>query len=111
MISTPRSNASKPSTGVSQGFVAAAEAHGIEVLITADHGNAEKMRTGSDNIHTAHTSNVVPLIYIGRNAEIADGGCLSDLAPTMLNLMDLPIPQEMTGRTLVRVHGGEKDAA
>ena len=75
---------------------------GGECLITADHGNAEKMmdeETGQ--AHTAHTNLPVPLIYFGRKAEVAEGGKLSDLAPTMLTLMGLPVPPEMTGKPLM----------
>ncbi|MBF0263712.1 MAG: 2,3-bisphosphoglycerate-independent phosphoglycerate mutase [Gammaproteobacteria bacterium] len=75
---------------------------GGELLITADHGNAEKMlndETGQP--HTAHTINPVPLIYIGRKAEIASTGALSDIAPTMLTLLGLDIPEEMNGRSLL----------
>jgi 2,3-bisphosphoglycerate-independent phosphoglycerate mutase len=82
--------------------VAAARAAGGEVLITADHGNAEKMydeTTGQ--AHTAHTLNRVPCLYVGRPAVIADGGALQDLAPTLLRLMGVPQPAEMTGRPLV----------
>ncbi len=75
---------------------------GGEVLITADHGNAEQMidRT-THQAHTAHTLNPVPFIYIGRKAKIASSGALQDIAPTMLSLMGLPQPQEMTGKPLV----------
>ena len=75
---------------------------GGEVLVTADHGNAEQMidRT-THQAHTAHTLNLVPFIYIGRKAKIADIGALQDIAPTMLSLMGLPQPQEMTGKPLV----------
>ncbi|MBL1259745.1 MAG: 2,3-bisphosphoglycerate-independent phosphoglycerate mutase [Thiotrichaceae bacterium] len=79
-------------------------AAGGELLITADHGNAEKMsddKTGQ--AHTAHTANPVPLLYIGRDAEISDGGSLSDIAPTMLYLMGLEKPTEMTGRSLLKL--------
>jgi 2,3-bisphosphoglycerate-independent phosphoglycerate mutase len=79
-------------------------AAGGELLITADHGNAEKMadeKTGQ--AHTAHTANPVPLLYIGRDAEISDNGSLSDIAPTMLYLMGLEQPAEMTGRSLLRL--------
>jgi len=84
----------------------AARAAGMEILITADHGNAEKMREVSTKkvvgqTHTAHTSNPVPLVYIGREATMANEGTLSDIAPTMLGIMGLPIPAEMTGRPLV----------
>lgn len=96
-------------------LAAAAEA-GMEVLITADHGNAEKMRTDtttqqSAQAHTAHTSNLVPLIYVGRAADMASGGCLSDIAPTMLSLMGLEIPDEMTGRPLISLKDSEQYAA
>jgi 2,3-bisphosphoglycerate-independent phosphoglycerate mutase len=73
-----------------------------ECLITADHGNAERMlNTETGQPHTAHTSNPVPLIYVGRKAELASAGALSDIAPTLLNLMGLEIPEEMNGRSLV----------
>jgi 2,3-bisphosphoglycerate-independent phosphoglycerate mutase len=97
-------------------IVAAAQANGLEVLITADHGNAEKMCSdagGSDacDPHTAHTSNLVPLIYVGRQGEISANGCLSDIAPTMLALMGLPKPQEMTGRALITLKDKAQVAA
>lgn len=75
---------------------------GGEVLITADHGNAELMLDESTGqAHTAHTCNPVPFIYLGRDAEMTEAGALSDIAPTMLYLMDLEIPSEMNGRSLV----------
>ena len=75
---------------------------GGEVLITADHGNAEMMHDPSTGQpHTAHTLNVVPFVYVGRPARLAAGGELKDVAPTMLALMGLPQPAEMTGRSLV----------
>ena len=75
---------------------------GGEVLITADHGNAETMRDEeSQQPHTAHTLNLVPLLYIGRKAQIADGGALQDVAPTLLAMMGLPKPAAMTGRSLL----------
>jgi len=73
-----------------------------ECLITADHGNAEQMidpETGG--IHTAHTNLPVPFIYVGRDAEMATGGRLCDIAPTMLKLMDMEIPAEMSGTPLI----------
>ncbi len=74
---------------------------GGECLITADHGNAEQMSDHeSGQAHTAHTSCPVPLIYVGRPAKAAKKGILSDIAPTMLRLMDLDIPAEMTGHSL-----------
>ena len=75
-----------------------------EMIITADHGNAEMMFNKATNeIHTAHTNNLVPLIFVGRKADIApiDQGALSDIAPSLLMLMDLDIPEEMTGKSLI----------
>jgi 2,3-bisphosphoglycerate-independent phosphoglycerate mutase len=73
-----------------------------ECLITADHGNAEQMLDSvSGQAHTAHTCEPVPLIYIGRKAQVATTGALSDLSPTILNLMGLPQPKEMTGVNLM----------
>lgn len=76
---------------------------GGEILITADHGNAERMfDPHSGQAHTAHTCDPVPFIYIGRPAKIADfNGKLSDIAPTMLHLLGLPIPVAMTGKPLL----------
>jgi 2,3-bisphosphoglycerate-independent phosphoglycerate mutase len=51
--------------------------------------------------HTAHTLNLVPLLYVGRKAKIADGGALQDVAPTLLEMMGLPRPPEMTGKPLL----------
>ena len=77
---------------------------GGELLITADHGNAEMMHDGdTGQMHTAHTLNRVPLVYVGRQAVIAEGGALADIAPTMLALLGLPQPPEMTGRSLLIV--------
>ncbi|MDH5285905.1 MAG: 2,3-bisphosphoglycerate-independent phosphoglycerate mutase [Betaproteobacteria bacterium] len=84
--------------------VAAAREAGGEVVITADHGNAEKMRDdATQQAHTAHTLNVVPFIYVGRpGARVRSGGALQDVAPTLLAMMELPQPAEMTGRSLVQ---------
>lgn len=79
---------------------------GGEVLITADHGNAEQMLDRSTHqAHTAHTLNLVPLMYIGRKASIADSGsgALQDIAPTLLSMMGLPQPKEMTGKPLITI--------
>jgi len=75
---------------------------GGEVLITADHGNAEQMidRT-THQAHTAHTLNLVPFIYVGRKAGIANSGALQDIVPSILTLMGLPQPEEMTGKPLI----------
>jgi 2,3-bisphosphoglycerate-independent phosphoglycerate mutase len=79
---------------------------GGEVLITADHGNAEMMHDpATGQPHTAHTLNVVPLVYVGRPAQLATGGELKDIAPTLLAMMGLPQPTEMTGRSLLAPAG------
>ncbi|MGL4727053.1 MAG: 2,3-bisphosphoglycerate-independent phosphoglycerate mutase [Scandinavium sp.] len=80
----------------------AVESVGGQLLITADHGNAEQMRDPSTGqAHTAHTNLPVPLIYVGGKAvKAVEGGKLSDIAPTMLTLMGMEIPQEMTGKPL-----------
>ena len=77
---------------------------GGEMIVTADHGNAELMlNEETGQAHTAHTSNPVPLIFAGRSAKCAEQGTLSDIAPTMLTLMDLPIPAEMSSHLLVEL--------
>lgn len=77
---------------------------GGECLITADHGNAEQMLDPiSGQAHTAHTCGPVPLIYIGRKAIPAATGTLSDISPTLLNMMGIEQPKEMTGSTLMKI--------
>ncbi|HWZ85497.1 MAG TPA: 2,3-bisphosphoglycerate-independent phosphoglycerate mutase [Thermoanaerobaculia bacterium] len=74
---------------------------GVLLMMTADHGNAEQMVdpvTGAP--HTAHTSNPVPFILCGSPGSLADGGALSDVAPTLLGVQNLEAPAEMTGRDL-----------
>ena len=83
--------------------VSALERVGGQAIITADHGNAEKMRdpeTGQP--HTAHTNDPVPCVYIGpHTVRITETkGVLADVAPTLLHLMNETIPQEMTGTLL-----------
>jgi 2,3-bisphosphoglycerate-independent phosphoglycerate mutase len=86
---------------------AVAQAGGA-LLVTADHGNCEMMRdpeTGGP--HTAHTLNPVPFFLVGaRNRMLVKEGRLADIAPTLLELMDLPKPQEMTGASLLRGNEG-----
>jgi len=78
------------------------QACGGEVLITADHGNAETMMdTTTQQAHTAHTLNLVPLLYIGRKAKLAARGALQDVAPTLLAIQGLAQPPEMTGNSLL----------
>lgn len=90
-------------------IIDAAIENGNELLITADHGNAEQMRefdgeNADGHPHTAHTNNLVPLIYIGRDAELVNSeAALCDLAPTLLHLMGLEQPVEMTGKTIFRI--------
>ena len=74
------------------------------IIVTADHGNCETMVdpvTGEP--HTAHTTNPVPVILVGGppGVHLRDGGRLADLAPTLLELMGLPLPPEMTGKSLI----------
>jgi 2,3-bisphosphoglycerate-independent phosphoglycerate mutase len=82
----------------------AIEQVGGDMLVTADHGNVEQMRdNNTGQAHTAHTCELVPFVYVGtrKNMRIVDGGVLSDVAPTLLSLMDISQPTEMTGRALV----------
>ncbi|GGF61233.1 2,3-bisphosphoglycerate-independent phosphoglycerate mutase [Alteromonas lipolytica] len=75
---------------------------GGECLITADHGNAEQMvDNNTGQAHTAHTSEPVPFIYFGRSAEARTGGTLSDVAPTILHLLGMEQPKEMTGTPIM----------
>ncbi len=74
-----------------------------QILLTADHGNADEMRDEDGNTVTAHSLNPVPLVHIAKEPrELADGGKLADLAPTLLALMGLPVPGEMTGKVLLK---------
>jgi len=72
-----------------------------KLIITADHGNADEMLDENSNIVTAHSINPVPVILVNDNRPIEDGA-LCDLAPTILTLMNLPIPKEMTGHSLIK---------
>ncbi|MDC9513845.1 2,3-bisphosphoglycerate-independent phosphoglycerate mutase [Pseudoalteromonas sp. CST5] len=82
--------------------VEALDEFGGEALITADHGNAEQMaNTATGQAHTAHTSEPVPFIYVGRDATPSEGKALSDVAPTMLHLMGMEQPSEMTGTPIM----------
>ena len=86
-------------------IVEALDKVGGEALITADHGNVEQMEDQSTGqAHTAHTCEPVPFIYVGkRPARIREGGVLADEAPTLLTLMGLPVPTEMTGTSIVEL--------
>jgi 2,3-bisphosphoglycerate-independent phosphoglycerate mutase len=81
---------------------AVAAAGGVS-LVTADHGNAERMLE-DDGVspHTAHTTSPVPLVVTREGVRLRDDGELGDLAPTILALLGLPVPPAMTGRNLIR---------
>ena len=73
------------------------------LLITADHGNADKMIDADGSPFTAHTTNLVPFIVFGAgDCELREGGKLCDLSPTMLKVMGLPQPEEMTGQSIIK---------
>jgi 2,3-bisphosphoglycerate-independent phosphoglycerate mutase len=83
------------------------------MLITADHGNAEQMMDRSTGQpHTAHTTNLVPLVLAGERHGVSrlTNGKLADIAPTVLELLGIEQPIEMTGRSLI-VHAGEQREA
>ncbi len=92
-------------------LLASASKMGGTVLITADHGNAEYMSDESGNPWTAHTTNPVPFILVegegrkipghGAEVKLREGGRLADIAPTILDILQLPIPPEMTGKSLI----------
>ncbi|GMV28034.1 MAG: 2,3-bisphosphoglycerate-independent phosphoglycerate mutase [Rhodanobacteraceae bacterium] len=81
---------------------AAIRAAGGALLITADHGNLEQMLDENGQPHTQHTVGPVPLVYVGAGRPHIERGALRDLAPTVLTLLGLPVPAEMTGRSLLR---------
>lgn len=89
--------------------VGAAQNAGYDVLVTADHGNAEEMRDCNGKIHTQHTLNPVPALWIAPNTAVAPkssrvalrDGTLADVMPTLCAMMNLPIPSEVTGKNLL----------
>ncbi len=87
-------------------IVAALDKVGGAALITPAHGNVEQRADESTGqAHTAHTCEPVPFIYVGkRPATIRSGGVLADVAPTLLTLMGLPVPAEMTGTSIVELN-------
>jgi len=93
-------------------LVEAARQAGMALLVTADHGNCEVMRDpATGGPHTAHTTNPVPILLVGRSDVALADGRLADIAPTLLDVMGLPKPAEMLGSSLLRPKaGGEKEA-
>ena len=85
-------------------IIAAVKKTGGHLLVTADHGNVEKMLDSDTNQPlTSHTSGPVPLVYVGEEGrKLKSKGRLCDIAPTILTLMKIPIPSEMTGTTLLK---------
>ena len=81
--------------------VAAAEEMGYTLLVTADHGNADRMVEPDGSTNTAHTTNLVPLVLVGRELPLRAQGRLSDIAPTMLELMHIEPKPAMTGESLI----------
>jgi 2,3-bisphosphoglycerate-independent phosphoglycerate mutase len=82
-------------------IVKAVRGTGGVVIVTADHGNAEEMwNVQLNESHTAHTSNPVPVIVVqdANGVRLRDGGSLRDIAPTMLGILEVPAPKEMTGQ-------------
>ena len=72
------------------------------IIIIADHGNADKMINDDGSAHTAHTVNLVPIIVVDNNVKFINNGILADVATTVLDLMDLKKPKEMTGKSLIK---------
>jgi 2,3-bisphosphoglycerate-independent phosphoglycerate mutase len=76
-------------------------AQGGAAIITADHGNADKMIDEDGEPFTAHTTNPVPFCVIGYDCKLREGGVLADIAPTMLKIMNLDQPEEMSGKSII----------
>jgi 2,3-bisphosphoglycerate-independent phosphoglycerate mutase len=83
-------------------LIEAAEANNYEVIVIADHGNADKAINEDGSPHTAHTTNLVPCYFIGREGVELNDGKLADIAPTILDLMELDQPPEMDGVSLLK---------
>ncbi len=82
--------------------IEAAKAHGYEAIIIADHGNADNALNPDGTPNTAHSLNPVPCVYVTANKDAhIDNGILADVAPTILHIMQLPQPKEMTGHNLI----------
>jgi 2,3-bisphosphoglycerate-independent phosphoglycerate mutase len=82
---------------------AAVEEVGGAMLITADHGNLEMMRDAdTGQPHTQHTTGPVPLVLVGAERRLRQDGALCDVAPTLMELLGMPVPAAMTGRSLLQ---------
>nr|WP_279401900.1 hypothetical protein [Piscibacillus salipiscarius] len=75
---------------------------GGHAIITADHGNADQVLNEDGSPMTAHTTNPVPVIVTKKDLELRDGGILGDLSPTLLDLLEIKKPDEMTGQSLIK---------
>ena len=84
-----------------QAVVDAGQELGYDFLIIADHGNAELNRLPDGSPHTAHTTNPVPVFYLGQDPASLSDGRLADVAPTLLSLLGVARPVEMTGKSLL----------
>lgn len=82
--------------------VNAAKSNGYDVMIIADHGNADNAVNSDGSVNTAHSLNPVPCIIVSERFQSVDEGILADVAPTILNMMELDIPEEMNGKILVK---------
>ena len=88
-------------TGVYSAIEAAKET-GYEAIIIADHGNADNAVNADGSPNTAHSLNPVPFIYVTENKDVQPAdGILADVAPSVLKIMGLPVPAEMTGKQLI----------
>ena len=84
-------------------IIQAVKDSGAELLLTADHGNIEQMvNETTGGAFTAHTTNEVPFVYVGSKGLLRDNGNLADIAPTMLDILQVPLPKEMTGVSLLQ---------
>lgn len=83
------------------------EEKGGKALITADHGNSESLLERDGNPITSHTTNKVPLVFFGNKNVALNNGILADISPTILEIMGLEKPEEMTGKTLIEKSGGQ----
>ena len=83
--------------------VEAAKAHDYEVIIIADHGNADRALNADGSVNTAHSLNPVPFVYVTANKDAkVENGRLADVAPSILHIMGLPAPSDMTGQDLIK---------